>query len=170
MRSETPAAKKSGRSRAAVSRAKVRLSAKRDGIIGQVITLSKGDFPVFEKHKTDLVTELAPQTILELKLATSIAWDLWRLDHLRAIEMNMYALGSGDVDEAMPLGHPDLVTAMAAARTFAKEARNFALMGVCEERIQSNLHDNLAMLFELQAERRCPHEHSQTGAGIARAN
>src|SRR5271154_6233992 len=76
------------------AKAKTRLNAMRDGITGQVITLSDEDRPIFESLKAKLIADLAPKTVMELKLANSIAWDTWRLDHLRAVEMNMYALGT----------------------------------------------------------------------------
>jgi hypothetical protein len=71
-----------------------RLNAKRDGLTGQVTTLSHEDRPIFEKLTSNLIADLAPKTVMELNLANSIAWDTWRLNHLRAVEMNMYALGS----------------------------------------------------------------------------
>jgi hypothetical protein len=74
--------------------AKTRLNAMRDGITGQITTLSEEDRPVFEKLKAELIADLAPKTVMELKLASSIAWDTWRLDHLRSVEMSMYALGA----------------------------------------------------------------------------
>jgi len=43
------------------SKAKTRLNAKRDGITGQVITLSEEDLPVFEKLKAELIAELTPK-------------------------------------------------------------------------------------------------------------
>ena len=71
-----------------------RMNAKRDGFTGQITTLSDEDRPVFEKFKSQFIADLAPKTTMELSLATSIAWDTWRLNHLRAVEMNLYAIGS----------------------------------------------------------------------------
>jgi hypothetical protein len=72
------------------------MNAMRDGITGQVITLSEEDRPIFEQLKAELIEDFAPKTTIELRLANSIAWDTWRLDHLRAVEMNLYALGTQD--------------------------------------------------------------------------
>src|ERR1700683_4362340 len=94
------------------SKAKTRLNALRDGITGQVTTLSEEDRPIFENLKAELIADLAPKTVMELKLASSIAWDTWRLDHLRAVEMNMYALGAQAAENFAGCDDPQLDTAL----------------------------------------------------------
>jgi len=144
----------------AEGKAKTRLNAKRDGITGQVITLSEEDLPVFEKLKAALIDDLAPKTVMELHLASSIAWDTWRLDHHRAVEMNMYAAGAEDpecdVDDVDDVDSdtPELHTAMSGALTFGKESKKFALMSIYEQRINRGIHKNLELLRKLQAERK----------------
>jgi hypothetical protein len=152
-------------------KSKSRMNAKRDGITGQVITLSAEDLPVFEKLKAELIADLAPQTVMERKLASSIAWDTWRLDHLRAVEMNLYALGASDPETTVDCENPQIDTAMSAALTFAKESSRFTLMSVYEQRINRAIHKNLATLRELQAERRRNYRHDlDEEVTIARAN
>jgi hypothetical protein len=111
-----------------------RLNAMRDGLTGQVITLSVEDLPIFEKLKAELIADLEPETVMEHKLASGIAWDTWRLDHLRSVEMNMYALGTagnnGDSDYNGPVA-----IAMSDAATFSKESSKFALMGIPARRL-----------------------------------
>ena len=147
-------AKKSRGPLTEATKAITRLNAKRDGFTGQVITLSEEDRPIFEKFKADFVTDLAPKTTIELSLAHAIAWDTWRLNRLRAVEMNMYALGTDDPSTAIACNDPQLHTAMTAALTFSNEARKFALMSIYEQRMNRSLHKNLATLRELQAERK----------------
>jgi len=139
-------AQKSTGPRTEEGKSRTRMNALRDGFTGQVITLSAEDLPVFEKFKSDLIKDLAPKTTMELSLADAIAWDTWRLNHLRAVEMNMYALGSSDAETVIDI-------AMSAAATFAKEANKFALMSIYEQRMNRSLHKNLATLRDLQAER-----------------
>ena len=117
----------------AEGKAKTRLNAKRDGITGQVITLSEEDLPVFEKLKAALIDDLAPKTVMELHLASSIAWDTWRLDHLRAVEMNMYALGTQDEETTVDSENPQIDTALSGALTFEKQSAKFALMSIYEQ-------------------------------------
>jgi hypothetical protein len=95
---------------------------------------------------------------MELKLASSIAWDTWRLDHLRATEMNMYALGTEDPDSAVDCDDPQIHTAMTAALTFTKKADKFALMSLYEQRMNRAIHKNLATLRAMQAERKQAYE------------
>jgi hypothetical protein len=150
------------------TKAKTRLNALRDGFTGQVTTLSDEDRPIFEKFKSGLIHSLAPKTTMELSLADSIAWDTWRLNHLRAVEMNMYALGTANADDAsddasddaaaIDCDAPALHTAMSDAKTFSKEAKKFALMSLYEQRMNRSIHKNLATLRDLQAERRANHQ------------
>ena len=131
-----------------------RLNAKRDGLTGQIATLTDEDRPVFEKHKADLIQDLAPKTVMELKLASAIAWDTWRLDFLRATEMNIYAVGTDDPDNEVSCDDPHVRHALITARTFCKESRRFELMSIYEQRMNRSLHKNLATLRAMQAERR----------------
>ena len=135
-------------------KAKTRLNAKRDGLTGQVITLSDEERPIFEQLKAELIADLAPKTVMELKLASSIAWDTWRLDHLRAIEMNVYALGTENNDIVIDCDDVRIQTAMSAAITFKEESHQFALRSIYEQRMNRSMHKNLATLRQLQAERK----------------
>jgi len=136
----------------------VRLNAKRDGFNGQVITLSDEDRPIYEQFKARFIADLAPKTTMELSLAASIAWDTWRLNHLRAVEMNMYALGATDPATAFECDDPRLAIAMSDTMTFAKESRKLALMSIYEQRMNRSIHKNLATLRDLQAERKRNYE------------
>lgn len=136
------------------TKAKTRLNAMRDGFTGQVTTLSDEDRPVFEKFKSDFIDSLAPKTVTELSLASSIAWDNWRLNHLRAVEMNMYALGADNAPEDIDADNPQIHSALSDAVTFMNESKRFALMSLYETRLNRSIHKNLATLRELQAERK----------------
>ena len=153
-------AQKSRGPRSATGRAKSRLNAIRDNITGQIVTLSDEDRPIFEQLKARLIAGFDPQTPMESKLAHDIAWDTWRLDHLRAIEMNVYALGMEEEDEEeAEAGNPDAMDqALSDARTFRAEAKRFELMSLYEQRMNRNMHRNLATLRDLQKERKQNYE------------
>ncbi len=152
-------------------KARTRLNSMRDGFTGQVTTLSDEDRPIFEKFKSDLIQDLAPKTVMELSLAAAIAWDTWRLNHLRAVELNMYALGTADTSTEIHCDDPQIHTAITGAITFSKESKNFALMSVYEHRMNRSLHKNLATLRELQAERKKNYERElEEEITLARAN
>jgi hypothetical protein len=147
-------AKKSTGATSPKGKAVTRLNALRDGFTGQITTLSNDDRPVFEEFKANFIKDLQPKTTMELSLATSIAWDTWRLNHLRAVEMNMYALGANDPDTVLDCGEVQVHTALTDAMTFTKESPKFALMSIYEQRMNRSIHKNLATLRDLQAERK----------------
>ena len=130
----------------------------RDGFTGQITTLSDEDRPIFEKFKSDFIRDLAPKTVIELSLASSIAWDSWRLNHLRAVEMNIYALGASNNSVEVEADDPQIHTAISGAVTFVDEAKRFALMSMYEQRMNRGIHKNLATLRQLQAERKQNYE------------
>lgn len=134
------------------SKAKTRLNALRDGFTGQIVTLSDEDRPIFDKFKSDLIDDFAPETVMERSLADAIAWDTWRLNRIRAIESNIYALGTLDKDvEAVD---SDLRPAISDALTFANQEKRFNLMSLYEQRLNRSLQKNLATLLKLRTERK----------------
>ncbi len=80
---------------------------------------------------------------MEFSLANGIAWDTWRLDHLRAVEMNMYALAPRTPNTTADSDDPEIDTALSAALTFEKQSAKFALMSVYEQRLNRVIHKNL---------------------------
>jgi hypothetical protein len=153
------------------AKAKVRMNAMRDGITGQVITLSDEDRPIFEQLKAELIEDFAPKTTMELRLANSIAWDIWRLDHLRAVEMNLYALGTQDPDCDIQCDGPQLHTAMSGALTFVKQSKKMGLLSIYEQRLNRSIHKNMDKLADLQAERKHNYEQDlEVERSIATAN
>jgi hypothetical protein len=147
-------AKKSTGARTSEGKAITRMNAKRDGFTGQITTLSDEDRPIFEEFKSQFIADLQPKTTMELSLATSIAWDTWRLNHLRAVEMNMYALGANNPETLVDCDEPQVHTAMADAITFTQESAKFSLMSIYEQRMNRGIHKNLQTLRDLQAERK----------------
>jgi hypothetical protein len=145
-------AKKSTGPRTAEGKSVSRLNARRDGYSGQVIILAAEDRPSFEQLQSELVADLQPESALERSLAHAIAWDTWRLNHLRAVEMNIYALGAEH--PAATASDFRVQPAVADAATFMKDSDRFLRLGLCEQRLTRSLHKNLAALRDLQAERR----------------
>jgi len=154
-------AQKSTGPRSTEGRNKTRLNALRDGFTGQVTTLSDEDRPIFEQFKKDLITDLAPKTTMELSLAHAVAWDTWRLNRLRAVESNMYALGAEAPGTSAESDDPEIQAAFSTALVFSNEAQKFALMSIYEQRMNRSLHKNLATLRDLQAERKKNYKHDQ---------
>jgi len=161
-------AKKSTGATSTTGKAASRLNALRDGITGQVTTLSDEDRPIFENLKAQHVADLAPQNFSELKLAHAIAWDTWRLDRLRATEMNILARGAEQAIEDAGAAaaenetvDPTLQTALAEAEVFEAQSARLELMSLYEQRLTRNLHRNRQALRELQAETRRNRAHDK---------
>jgi hypothetical protein len=155
-------AKKSTGPRTPAGKAKSRLNAVRDGLTGQITTLSEADRPFFDQLNSEILADFKPQTAMERKLANAIAWDTWRLDHLRAIEINVYAIAAAESDDAETETAPGAFdTAYSDTATFRAEAPRFELMSLYEQRMTRNLHRNVALLRDLQAERRRNYEREE---------
>jgi hypothetical protein len=133
-----------------------RLNARREGFTGQIVILDAEDRPHFEKFQSALIADLQPKTTLELSLAHGIAWDTWRLNHLRAIETNLYALGAENpaATARYETGDPRLRSALANAATFLQQSSHFDRLSLYEQRLTRTLHKNLATLRDIQAGRR----------------
>jgi hypothetical protein len=129
-----------------------RLNARRDGFTGQILILDAEDRPHFEKFQTSLLADLYPETALERSLAHAIAWDTWRLNHLRAVECNIYALAAEN--PGVTATDSRIQSAVSDALTFERESDRFLRLSLYEQRLNRSLHRNLAALRSLQAERR----------------
>ncbi len=114
------------------------------------------DRAIFEAFKTELIAGFNPKTPMENKLAQAIAWDTWRLDRLRAVEINMYAKGlAASIERGnCPENPDDFDIALSDAATFRSQAKRFELMSLYETRMNRTMHRNLAILRDLQAERK----------------
>jgi hypothetical protein len=151
-------AQKSTGPRTPEGRAKVRCNAVRHGLTGQILTLSEGDRPLFDQLLNDLIAGFNPFNAIERQLVTGIAWDTWRLNRLRAIESNTFALACGEetragqeVDAAQLA---DLDQALTDAQTFRSEPGHFDLLSLYETRLTRNLHKNTSLLRNMQRERK----------------
>ena len=130
------------------------LNATRDAVTGQVITLPEKTLSFFTHFKQSIVSGLNPAPGLETVIADAIAWDTWRLNNLRAIEMNLYALGTQNCPIDVKSENPQVETAMANADTFRRENSHFNRLSLQEKRLNSNIKLNLATLQSLQADRK----------------
>jgi hypothetical protein len=136
----------------------------RHGLTGQISLLPTEDREAHDKLCNELIESFQPATPMERQLAQSIAEDNWRLNRIRAIEDNMFALGHGSE-------RAELKIALADAQTFQEQAAKFNLLTIYEQRINRNIHRNLAQLRELQAERKAQQAQAMEEATLlAQAN
>jgi hypothetical protein len=128
--------------RTAEGKSRTRLNGLRHGLTGQTVLLPEEDRAIYDKHCSDFLTELRPEGPVETQVAQSIADDYWRLNRIKAIEDNIFALGI----EADPENEP----ALAQAQTFLDNAAQINLLSLYESRLNRAVAKKLAELRELQ--------------------
>jgi hypothetical protein len=134
------------------------LNARRHNLTGQVTAMTEEDRIAHDAFSEALIKSMAPEGALELQLAQRVATDSWRLNRATAIEDNIFALGFTDHAGDIDTDHPELHAALTAARTFTREAKSIELLTLYEQRINRSLQKNLALLQQLQTNRKAEME------------
>jgi len=129
------------------------LNAYRHGLTGQVLILTPEDEAAYKTHCTNIHESLAPVGGMELELTQDIADDRWRLKHATALQANIFAMGL-TMPDAITANHPEIDAAFSQARTWLTDGKQIALLGLYEHRIQRKVEKNLAILNQMQQERR----------------
>jgi hypothetical protein len=137
----------------AAGKAISRLNATRHGLTSQVACMTWEDRDAFNEFCAALVADYRPEGPAETQIAQAIAEDNWRLNRARAIEHNIFALGSAAPAPPIESDNPQIDAALAQAQTFRDEGKTFALITLYEQRIQRNLHRNLDRLRQMQSQR-----------------
>ena len=127
------------------------LNALRHGLTGQTVVLPQDDLAAYQKHCAEFHTELKPQGLLETKAVQTIADTYWRLDRIRAMENNLFALA---IEEQTPLSpDPVISAALAQAKSLDTRADLLARLSLYEQRLNRTLVQAQAQLKQLQQER-----------------
>jgi hypothetical protein len=135
-------------------------NALRHGITAQTTVMTDEDRIKHDEFCSNMMTDLAPVGSVETFLASSVAEEAWRLNHARAQCGNIVAIGhfdgTGDIYDAAQ--HPEVHTAITAARTTRDHAKTLELISLYETRIRRSFEKYLEKLEKLQAERKAKHE------------
>ena len=135
-------------------------NALRHGITAQTTVMTEEDRIKHDEFCANMMADLAPVGGMETFLASSVAEEAWRLNHARAQCGNIVALGhfdgTGDIYDAVE--HPEVHTAITAARTVRDHAKTLELISLYETRIRRSFEKYLEKLETLQAERKAKHE------------
>jgi hypothetical protein len=140
------------------------LNACRHNLTGQVTAMTDEDRAAHDRFSAALIKDLAPEGAMELQLAQRIATDSWRLNRTSAVEDNLFAIGYSEHANDATSEHPEVHAALIAARVFTAESKHLELLTLYEQRMNRNLHRNLAQLKALQAERKERHEREMAEA------
>ncbi len=129
------------------------LNAYRHGLTGQVLVIPPAEQAAYHDHCRGIAQSLSPVGSLETSLVQSIADDRWRLQRAAAIEANIFALGINSL--AVPeTGHQEADAALAMAQTWLARGKEIERLTLYEGRLQRKVEKNLALLRQLQQERR----------------
>ena len=125
--------------------------------------------------------ELKPQGLLETKAVQTIADTYWRLDRIRAMENNLFALGVHEqTGSAQPAGgvvrdkeimlsaDPTIHCALAQAKSLDERGDLFVRLSLYEQRLTRTLTLAKAELKQLQQERAKAREHALEAAAQIR--
>ena len=135
-------------------------NARRHGITAQTTIMTEEDRIKHDEFCANMMAGFAPVGAIETFLASSAAEDAWRLNHARAQAGNIVALGhfdgTGDIYDAAE--HPEVHTAVTAARTVRDNAKSLELISLYETRIRRSFEKYMEKLKTLQGERKAKHE------------
>jgi hypothetical protein len=145
---------------------RTRLNATRHGLTGQINIQTPEDRELHQKFCADLINGFQPETAHESQLAQSIADDYWRLNRIRAIENNIFALCSASAAETIRTHDPEVHAALTTAQVFLNESKQFHLLTIYEQRIHRNLQKTLKHLEQIQATRKAEQKQAMEEAKL----
>ena len=132
-------------------RRRASLNALRHGLTGQTVVLPSDDLAAYQSSCAQFHTELKPKGLIETKAVQTIADTHWRLDRIRAMENNLFALA---VEEQPPLSSdPVISAALAQAKWLDQGADLLTRLSLYEQRLNRTLAQAYAQLKQLQRER-----------------
>ncbi len=140
--------------RTAEGKARSSLNALRHGITGQVSIMTEEDRVAHDRFFHEIIDSLEPVGPLELQLASFISEDFWRLQRIRAVENDVFALGCFSDAADIDVAHPEIHTSLTRAQTFLDHSKEIERLTLYEQRINRSVEKNRQQLDELQARRR----------------
>src|SRR5229473_8510881 len=130
------------------------LNALRHGLTGQTVLLPEDDMTAYQKASREFFAELKPSGILERKAVQTIVDTHWRLDRIRAMENNLFALGFHDLSEKVSTADPTAHAALTQAKYLESHTDVLLRLSLYEQRLNRTLIQAKAELKQLQQERR----------------
>jgi hypothetical protein len=131
-----------------------RLIAGRNKLTCQVSVLPGAERTAMEAFCEPIVDDLAPASDFELQLARNIAEAQWRLNRVRAMEDNYFALHIADyADHDLAGGNEQIANALHVSRAFFENHGAFNALSVFEQRVQRAMAKNIRLLNEAKQAR-----------------
>ena len=130
-----------------------RLNSYKHGLSGHTILRTPEQDASYNTFRARLYPDLAPANAVEHDFAERIIYDSWRIHRASAIESNLYALA----DPAFDTGNLQQDDALNDAHTFLLNDKAINLLSLYQQRLQRGVHKDLAMLRQMQKDRRAEH-------------
>jgi hypothetical protein len=147
-------AQKSTGPRTAAGKQRSSLNALRHGLTGQTIVLPTEDHAAYQRHSQSFLNEYRPKEATETQLVQSLIDTSWQLNRAAAVETNLFSLGIIEMEDQIRVSHPEAEAALAMALAFRENNRAFANLGIYRQRLTRQFERTLALLRQIQAERR----------------
>jgi hypothetical protein len=133
---------------------KASLNALRHGLTGQTVVLPGDDLAAYRESCRQFHAELKPAGLLETTAVQTIADTHWRLDRIRAMEHNLFALGFEEQSPNIHVDDPAIHAALAQAKAVQAHADVLVRLSLYEQRLNRTLAQAKAELKQLQQARR----------------
>jgi len=129
------------------------MNALRHGLTARVVVLPSEDMAAYQVFSKEIVDCLDPQTPVERQFAQTVADNQWRINRIRSIEDGMLGMGHFEDAGDFETDHPEVHSALTAARAFRDGSKAFVNLSIYEQRLHRSMKEALRQLKELQAER-----------------
>src|ERR1700676_4901687 len=130
------------------------LNALRHGLTGHTIVLPSEDQSAYQRHSQSFLDEYRPKGATESQLAQTLLDTAWQLNRAAALETNLFSLGITEMEDQIRASHPEAEAALAMALAYREHNRAFANLGIYRQRLAREFERTLALLRQLQVERR----------------
>jgi len=155
-----------------------RMNAFKHGITGQLILLTPEEDAEYQRFSVQMMTDLQPANAVEYSFAARIVHDTWRIEHAHSVERNLESLPGPEVPNVISLdangnqapGEAAIDASLNQALAFEARQKTFALLSLYTARIQRGIHQDLAMLYQMQKQRRTDPYAAQRAALAAEAD
>jgi hypothetical protein len=132
------------------------LNAYRHGLTGQVHLLTPEDQVAYDKHCRDTHQYFNPVGNFEAGLVQSIADGRWQLQRVVAIEDAIFALDAVSVQADSE--YYEAIVALTQGKTWLAHDKSLERIALYASRIQRRVEKDVAMLRQLQADRKAAFE------------
>jgi hypothetical protein len=130
------------------------LNALRHGLTGQVIVLPTEDLAAYQRHSQAFLDEYQPKGANETQLVQSLLDTAWQVNRAATIALNLLTLGLTELEDRIRASHPEAEAGLVLALAYREHDRAYINIGIQRQRLSRQYERTLALLRQIQAERR----------------